>query len=227
MASRILKIKAEWDERVRRLGKSKRSVLFKRFPFWLNNHIHRRHRDFILKNMPEPVSDILDIGCGYGRISREIIKKHTAVSISGIELCEDFSIAYRKEFGSCFTGSIQEFQTEKHYDVIVIVTVLMYLNREELAPTVEKYWSMLAPGGVIICIEPAIEFIQLWRRLTGKALASPTGGDVIYFEKHELKDLFTKLEHAVIKDEMSVNLLPGMTFSSLHHGFAVTRNFES
>ena len=100
----------------------------------------------------------------------------------------------------------------------------MYLNKNELQKMVEKYWSMLSPGGVMICIEPATEFLMLWRKLTGKSFASPTGGNVFHFQKNTLKDLFVDLKNARIQDEMSVKLLPGITSSSLHHGFAVARN---
>ncbi len=223
MDSRIPELKEEWGERAKHLGKSKRSVLFKRFPAWLNNRIHRKHRDFVLGNLPDTMSSMLDVGCGYGRISREVRNIHPNVSIHGVELCEEFSIAFGEEFNDCFTGSIQGFQSPRCYDAIVVVTVLMYLNRDELVPIVEKYWSMLSPGGVMVCIEPAIEILKIWRQLTGRAFASPTGGSVFHFEKNELKNLFASLDNSMIAADMSVQLVPGVEFLSLHHGFAVRK----
>jgi len=198
-------------------------VLLKRFPSWLNMRVHRFHSEFVLKNLPESTSSVLDIGCGYGRISREIRKKHPAAKFLGVELCNEFSFAYREEFGECFIGSIQDFQVPQHYDAIIIVTVLMYLNKDELLPTVEKYWSALAPGGVMICVEPAVEYLTVWRRLTGKLFASPTGGVVTHFQKPVLRNLFANLESAIIVDDLSVKLVPGVTLSSLHHGFAISK----
>ncbi|NOX68341.1 MAG: class I SAM-dependent methyltransferase [Gammaproteobacteria bacterium] len=223
MDRRIPELKEEWGERAKRLGKSRRSVLFKRFPAWLNSRIHRKHRDFVLGNLPDTVSDMLDVGCGYGRISREVRAINSNANIHGVELCEEFAVAFGEEFDECFNGSIQEFQSTKCYDAIVIVTVLMYLRKEELGTIVEKYWSMLSPGGVMICIEPAIEILETWRRLTGKPFASPTGGSVFHFQKNDLKCLFTTLEKSTIIADMSVPLFPGAKFLSLHHGFAVAK----
>jgi SAM-dependent methyltransferase len=224
MGKGISDLKDEWDERARRLGKTKRSVLFKRFPSCLNNQIHRKHRDFILGNLPDHMSSVLDVGCGYGRISREIRKRQPSSLITGIELSEEFSAAYKEEFGSCLNVSVQQFQSTEQYDVIIFVTILMYLGEDELVPTLEKFWSILSPGGVMICIEPAIEFLELWRKLTGRSFASPTGGDVHHFRKNSLTGLFSRLDNSKTTDEMSVTLLPGIGFSSLHHGVVIAKN---
>ena len=223
MGGRISGLRDEWNSRAQRLGKTRRSVLFKRFPSWLNNRIHRKHRDFVLNNMPPHTSSVLDVGCGYGRIARVIRERYPTIPISGIDLSEEFCAAYREEFGTCFNVPIQEFQATKQYDAIIMVTVLMYLDRGELVSVIEKYWSMLSPDGVMICIEPAIEFLQLWRRLTGTSSASPTGGSVNHFQKDSLNSLFSGLNCADVRGEVSVNLLPGIDFSSLHHGVAVVK----
>lgn len=43
MTERTDQLKKEWGERSERLGFTQRAVLFKRFPGWLNDSIHRRH----------------------------------------------------------------------------------------------------------------------------------------------------------------------------------------
>ena len=68
MKKRTDDLKKAWDEHQEILGLTKRAVLFKRFPDWLNESIHRRHVRFVLNNCPEVTKSILDVGCGYVRI---------------------------------------------------------------------------------------------------------------------------------------------------------------
>jgi len=223
MNNRINQLKKEWDDREKRLGQTKRAVLFKRFPAWLNNHIHKQHVRFVVQNIPQHANQLLDVGCGYGRISKEIKHHHPLLSFTGIELCTEFAAAYEREIGPCFNGAIQDFQPNKHYDVIIIVTLLMYLDGEEHQAIINKLWSILAPGGMMICIEPAIEFLNLWRRLTRTQFASPTGGSVYHFTQPELQGLFTQFDDAELKNSMSVHLLPFLRSTILHHGVAVSK----
>jgi len=83
MSDRIQHLKDAWDDREQRLGATKRSVLFKRFPGWLNQSIHRRHRSFVLRHLPEKASRVLDVGCGYGRMSLEIKQRFPEMQSGG------------------------------------------------------------------------------------------------------------------------------------------------
>ena len=69
---RVEELRQAWDERARDLGLTKRAVLFKRFPGWLNESVHRRHAAFALRNVPAHASRVLDVGCGFGRMSEAL-----------------------------------------------------------------------------------------------------------------------------------------------------------
>jgi ubiquinone/menaquinone biosynthesis C-methylase UbiE len=224
MPERIEDLKQEWEERGKRLGATKRAVLFKRFPGWLNQSIHRRHVRFIIESCPTRVAKVLDVGCGYGRIAREVSASIPAASFQGVDLCTEFALEYERTVGPCFNGPIQSFSTDERFDLILIVTTLMYLTRDEHEIVLERLWSMLGPQGRIVCIEPASEMFMLWRRLTGKESASPTGGTVQHFLQRELEDSFAGLDRARIVARRSVTLVPLIGATTVHHGIAVEKS---
>ena len=88
MTERTDQLRREWDRRSASMGSTQRAVLFKRFPGWLNDSIHRRHVRFIIDNCPPDPSRVLDVGCGYGRISAELARRHPATRFQGVDLSE-------------------------------------------------------------------------------------------------------------------------------------------
>lgn len=219
MTQHCKSLKEDWEKRSTALGISKRSVLFKRFPGWLNNLIHRRHRDFILENIPEHFESVLDVGCGYGRLTSEIRKSYPNVQFSGIDLCTTFSNYYNENFGSCFNGRIEDFSPTTSFDMIIVVTLLMYVDHNSQVAQLDKLWHSLNPGGVLICIEPASEFQLFWKRLTSKNNASPTGGNVTYFTEETLHELLIDLPNSSVKSYKSISFFPPIP--PLHHCFAI------
>lgn len=222
--SRLDRLREEWNERQQRLGSTPRAVLFKRFPGWLNAWIHRRHLLFVLANLPAGAQSLLDAGCGYGRISSGVKRRFPAMRFQGIDLSEGFSSAYEADVGPCFCGPIQEFETSERYDAILIVTLLMYLEGTEQGPILERLWSFLRPEGRLIIIEPAVEILHLWRRLTGRQFAAPTGGAVQHFDRAELGRLLLRLPGAALTDTLSLRLVPWVPQTCFHHGVAVERH---
>lgn len=226
METRIKQIERAWDERQSQMGLTKRAVLFKRFPAWLNESIHRRHLTFILQNISPHSRQLLDVGCGYGRLSRQIKDSYPDTKFHGVDLCTEFATAYEQEIGPCFNGPIQDFTTNKRFDVIIIVTCLMYLDSNEHQSTLKRLWAMLTSGGTLVCVEPAIEILQLWRRLTRRAFASPTGDIVYHFKQSELKARCCDLSGSYLKDVTSVSLIPFIQTTALHHAIAVAKTGE-
>lgn len=226
MSERTEQLKREWDRRSERLGSTQRAVLFKRFPDWLNQSIHRRHVRFVMENCPSRMSRVLDVGCGYGRLSFEVARRFPEARFQGVDLSTEFARHYEQHVGPCFNGAIQEFRSDDGYDLVLIVTTLMYLSTEEHAETLERLWCSLAPGGRILCIEPASELFILWRRLTGKTSASPTGGTVEHFLRQQLVEIFAHLDGSRVVGARSVNLLPHIGATAVHHCVAIEKPGE-
>ena len=223
MTERIDELKKQWDERSELLGSTKRAVLSKRFPDWLNQSIHRRHVKFVIENTAPKAAEVLDVGCGYGRISLELAAEFPELSFQGVDLCTDFADEYEKTFGRCFHGPIQDFRSDERFDLILIVTTLMYLTDAEQEEVLQRLWSMLAAKGRIICIEPASELFKLWRRLTGRESASPTGGVVHHFLRRQLEDKFSFLDGGQVVARRSVTIFPFISATAVHHCVAIEK----
>lgn len=223
MTERTDQLKKEWGERSERLGFTQRAVLFKRFPGWLNDSIHRRHVRFVTDNSPADVAQVLDVGCGYGRISAELVPRMKDAHFTGIDLCTEFAEHYERNIGPCFNGAVQDYRPDREFGLIIIVTTLMYLTAEEQRDVLRRLWGALSLGGRIVCIEPASELFVLWRRLTGRESASPTGGTVAHFLREELVELFAGLDGARIAARESVTAVPFVNSTAVHHCVAAEK----
>ncbi len=224
MTERIEQLKRDWDERSERLGLTKRAVLFKRFPDWLNQSIHRQHARFIIDNTTQDNGLVLDVGCGYGRLSLELAAHFPGLGFQGVDLCTEFATEYERLLGRCYNGPIQDFRTDDRFNLILIVTTLMYLTEREHEEVLQRLWSMLKPEGRIVCIEPASELFRLWRRLTGRESASPTGGTVTHFLREQLEGKFLALAGARLVASQSVKIVSFITATAVHHCVAIEKS---
>jgi 2-polyprenyl-3-methyl-5-hydroxy-6-metoxy-1,4-benzoquinol methylase len=223
MTERTEQLKRDWEERSERLGSTKRAVLFKRFPDWLNQSIHRRHVRFIIENIALGQGQVLDVGCGYGRLSLELAARFPGLMFQGVDLCTDFANEYERSVGACYNGPIQDFRTDNRFNFILIVTTLMYLTEKEHGDVLQRLWSILEPKGRIVCIKPASELFQLWHRLTGRESASPTGGTVHHFLRRQLEGKVSSLAGARVIASQSLNIFPFISATAVHHCVAIEK----
>ena len=135
-----------------------------------NVHFHTSHLNFILECLKDSKSTmrILDIGCGYGRLSLPLVKKFPQAQISGMDISPNYVKLYRKKHGrDAFIGAVDAMPAETGtFDYIIVVTVLMYLPENKLKETFSGLFAHLNPNGKIILIEPAKSGIifQTWLR---------------------------------------------------------------
>ena len=217
-------LKKSWKERQITLGSTKRSVLYKNFPDFLNTYLHNCHTRFILSQIPEAPKNILDLGCGYGRISAEIKSVHPTSTIQGVELCDEFSDQFRKDIGDCAGGTIQDYQPTRKFDVILFITVLMYLAPEEVADNLNKYWEALNSGGRLICIEPYDNVLIRLRKASDSKKLSPTGGNLAhYFGAGELSNKLSDLPRSKILSHRKFGIISFAKIPRLHDGFSVQK----
>ena len=190
----------------------------------MNDSIHKSHTKFVLNNLPIVTNSILDVGCGYGRIANEIRKVAPNADIQGVEICKSFADKFIINYENCFVGSIENYIPSKKFDLIIIITVLMYIEISEIPPIITKLWEALNKNGRLICIEPSNSFLVAARKLIKRKQLQPTGEDVLYFSEKEFSKLFQiqKSSGLLIANEY-FGLLPILNKPILHHGLVLEK----
>lgn len=125
-------------------------------PEIVNQHIHNWHETMILKSISyEDNFSILDIGCGYGRLSLPIISRYPNIKICGIDISENFIKLYKQNTGhnAQLLQLEQISQIKEKFDLIFCVTVLMYIEKDSVQPVIKSMIDLLKPGGKLLIIE--------------------------------------------------------------------------
>lgn len=106
---------------------------------------------------------VLDVGIGNG-IYGALIYNYATVMLNeipelhGIEPWE----GYRNpmwDLYHIYSCSLQEFDTDHRYDLILVMDVIEHMELAEGAEQIEKLQGMLSPGGVLVVSTPAV-FIE-------------------------------------------------------------------
>ena len=118
----------EWEKRSINYGASWKSVLFKGMPDLANEHFHSCHINFILECIKSNKDDIriLDIGCGYGRLSLPIIQKLPQAQIIGLDISANYVNLYKENTGrDAFVGTLESLPSEIGH--LIILLSLLFL----------------------------------------------------------------------------------------------------
>lgn len=103
-----------------------------------------------------PVQDVLDVGCGQGRILLPLVRE--GLSVTGLDLSPDMLQHCRDRLaGEGFTtplqhASMEELEADAEFDALIAFdSVVCYLHEpERLVPVLERFRRALRPGGVLV-----------------------------------------------------------------------------
>jgi 2-polyprenyl-3-methyl-5-hydroxy-6-metoxy-1,4-benzoquinol methylase len=159
--------KIAWEKRSKLFGTSLKGVLFKGVPDVVNEHVHDWHKKVILHSIGgRGELRILDVGCGYGRLSLPIINKFSNLDIIGLDISEYYVTLYKKNTNHpAWIGAIENIPKELGtFDFIICVTVLMYLDHDPLNQAISNLLFHLKRDGKLILIEPHFSghYFQTW-----------------------------------------------------------------
>ena len=164
------KIKNAWEKRSSIFKNSKRAVLEQSFPKDLLTYFHKKHVEEILDVIPKKKFRCLDIGCGYGRIAKEIILANPQAFVNGLDISPNFVDLFNSNLGSKGRGQVgnaKKLPYESNlFDIVIIVVSFMYLEtRNDQAKAMREIFRVLKPGGKLVMIEPnkvGQNIIKLW-----------------------------------------------------------------
>lgn len=191
-----------WQERGLKYGDTLQSVCFANLPGQINSLIHDWQINQVYNFLSDFTQDaavrVLDIGCGWGRIAKPLSEKFPRWQITGVDPAPSMVELFNKNltgYGQAQIGSLPKLKfPDQSFDVIVIVTTLMYLDsdakRQQAASEIDR---LLKVGGRCIVIEnnqlghqilTGFGIAHLWTRKTPS-----TGGYI--FSSSEILNLFS------------------------------------
>jgi len=100
---------------------------------------------------------ILNAGCGTGRLTDFLEKKHSVV---GIDLSEK-ALAYcgRKGHKNLALADVSSMPVKNKFD-LVLATDVLYHKNVKTVKTVKEFRRVLKKGGLLLLNEPAFEFLR-------------------------------------------------------------------
>jgi SAM-dependent methyltransferase len=174
-------LRERWEKRALDKGNSKTSVLFRGLPESLNEYIHNFHK-YILVNhclsLIKPGASILDLGCGYGRITKLIKEYDNDMEVTGLDFSSHYCTLYNKETGCvavCADLNDTPFAINS-FDCIIAVTSLMYIETVDRDRVMQNIAALLKPEGICFFLDPGLEFINLVSLISPSRRKQSTGG---------------------------------------------------
>lgn len=151
-----------WENRSRKFGARVEGVLLKSVPESINMYLN----DWMLKQVKGIMDTkngfkVLDIGCGYGRLSEPLAKEFPGLQIFGVDVAESYVDLYNRKLKS--RGKAVKADSRKlpfknsSFDAVFMVTALMYLiSQEDQLKAVSEVIRVLKPGGRFVILERSV-----------------------------------------------------------------------
>ena len=141
-------------------------------------------------------SNLLEIGCGYGFNLDFLKQRNSQLSVEGLEVSKEACYNVGKAFDiPCHNSTIEEFQTEKKYNCVVMCHVLEHFEQPE--SVLSKTHSLLKENGIVWIEVPNIMFPNPTKDIS-KWLAKE---HISYFSPEKLKFLLEKTGFLIKREE--------------------------
>lgn len=139
----------------------------------------------------ESMESVLDVGCGYGRIARELITRMPASRIHVSDVIDEAATFTAREFG-CHKVPILEAagaHLDGQFDLIYLLSVYTHLSREMVEGNLRRVAAALKPKGVAVftvqgqgSAETAERYAQYW--LDKARLLEAMAREGYYYERY-------------------------------------------
>jgi len=152
------RLQDEWEKRSKELGDSYESVMFASFPRNINEMFHQWEVNILRNNFPAKKSvKVLDLGCGYGRLSIPLAKKYKNAKFYGIDISSGYIQFFNKLLGKRGEGKVGDLKRlpykDNTFDYVFVVTVLMYMSDSQIKKLFSKIKRTMTKDGILVVIE--------------------------------------------------------------------------
>lgn len=152
-------VKRQWEERSKIFKDTLKGVMFTSFTDSNNKVIHDWELSILREYFPKTVKNknILDIGCGYGRLSVPLAKEFNNAKFYGIDCSSEYISLYNKSLGKKGKAILSDIDKwplkNKKFDLIFIITLLMYLSDLEIKNLIQNIKKNTHKDTIIVVIE--------------------------------------------------------------------------
>ena len=153
------RIKESWEFRSQTYKDRIEGVLPKSFPEKANLYLDRWSFSLLSKIVNNKRNfQVLDLGCGYGRLSEKLLKKYSKIRIYGIDIAPNYINIFNRKLsprGKAFLGDIRKLPFgDESMDAVFLVTTLMYIvDKKNQQSTFKEIFRVLKKGGKLLIIE--------------------------------------------------------------------------
>lgn len=123
---------------------------------------HDQARPEVVALVPRGSWDVLDVGCGSGRLGAALLRDGRATAVDGIEIQEGVADAARRRLRAVVVGDLDDADVldrpglQTHYDVVIVADVLEHLREPWLAA--ERLAARIRPGGLLVASVPNVRY---------------------------------------------------------------------
>ncbi len=148
-----------WEKRSKKYNSEIEGVLFKSFPRPLNEYLHSwMSRELAKEILANKKTKVLDMGCGYGRLSKYLLDSFPNVTTTGIDISKHFVNLYNKELnprGKAIVGSITNLPfANNSFDFVVMAVSMVCLEGSQAKKkAIQELFRVLKPNGKFLIIE--------------------------------------------------------------------------
>lgn len=101
---------------------------------------------------PSSISDVLEVGCGYGRIVRELRKRMPSARMHVCDAIEHAARFTATEFGARYMPLLEQAgdKFDGQFDLVYLLSVYTHLRRDMITANLRKVAAVLKPGAVAV-----------------------------------------------------------------------------
>jgi SAM-dependent methyltransferase len=177
----------------------------------------------------QDVESCLEIGCGYGRIVRELRREISASAISVCDVIDEGACFAAAEFGARRVPVVEAMGAgyDESFDLIYLLSVYSHLPRHMIRDNLARVSALLKPGGVLVfsthgkqSAEMAEIYEQYW--LDKEKLNAELARTGFFYERYPYYYAEYGLTWMVTDEVKKIvaNAAPGLDFVA-HHPLAV------